>query len=136
MCLYTKQICPLRARKDIVCYKKFHVWNISLQTYYRLYIIAKPTENHPTLMDDTDAPLCIQKYESFIRRGVKYQICRGMIHAYKTKPVFHSSEFGYPSMGLYKCIIPKGTLYYVGTDNDICAKKMLVIEEVNPNTAG
>lgn len=56
---------------------------------------------------------------------------RGMIHAYTSK---RRSMFAYRFR--YKCIIPKGTLYYKGIGGDICAKKMLVIEEVNPNTAG
>lgn len=136
MCLYTKQICPLRARKDIVCYKKFYVWNFSIQTLFQFYPIVKPKENHPTLMDDTDIPLGFYRSDHCIR-GSKYKIFGGMIHAYKTKPKLVSKLTSNCSrIGLYKCIIPKGTLYYVGIDNDICAKKMLVIEEVNPNTAG
>lgn len=103
MCLYTKQICPLRARKDIVCYKKFYVWSSSMQTFYRNIWIAKPKENHPTLMDDTDVPLCIQRYKSLIRSGVKSQIWKGMIYAYKTKPKYICTNASkYPRTGLYK----------------------------------
>ena len=86
-------------------------------------------------MDDTNVPLVFYRFH-YLSHGTRYQIFGGMIHAYKTKPACHRNEFGFPSIGLYKCIIPKGTLYYVGVDNDICAKRMLVIEEVNPNTAG
>ena len=135
MCLYTKQICPLRARKDIVCYKKFHVWNFFLKTYYKLQKITKPKENHPTLMDDTNTPLVIYKLHD-LSDVVRYQIFGGMIHAYKTKPEYIcTNAFTYPRIGWYKCIIPKGTLYYVGTNNDICAKQMLVVERVDSNTA-
>lgn len=130
MCLYTKQICPQRARKDIVCYKKFYVWSSFLETRYRLYRIVKPKENHPTLIDDTNTRLHSRSSIYRSEEGVRWQIWSGMIHAYKTKPVFRRSERGYPKIGLYKCIIPKGTLYYVGIDNDICAKKMLIVEEV------
>lgn len=136
MCLYTKQICPLRARRDIVCYKKFHVWNTFLQTYYKFHRVVKPKKDHPTLMDDANAPLSFEMFH-YLPRGIRCQIFGGMIHAYKTKPMFVDEYLpGFPKVGLYKCIIPKGTLYYAGVNGDICAKKMLVIEEVNPNTAG
>lgn len=136
MCLYTKQICPLRARKDIVCYKKFYVWHSSLETIYKFYRIVKPEKDRPTLMDDTNFRSCV--FQSAWRRskGVRYEIWGGMIHAFRTKPALRTDECRFPRTGIYKCIIPKGTLYYVGIDNDICAKQMLVVEELNPNTAG
>lgn len=136
MCLYTKQICPLKARNDIVCYKKFYVWHSFLETIYKFYKIVKPKENYPTLMDDTDVRSCVFRSTWRKNKGSKYEIWGGMIHAFRTKPALSAKECRFPRIGVYKCIIPKGTLYYVGIDNDICAKKMLIVEEVNPNTVG
>lgn len=130
MCLYTKQICPLRADKDIICYKvftdsfdKFHI----MTPYLRKHIF-KPTKNNPTLMDDTDFNVEINNATVMYPNG---RICKikcvgyGMIHAYVNIRGIHG-----PTLR-YKCIIPKGTLYYKGMFGDICAKKILVIEQVN-----
>lgn len=132
MCLETRQICPLRARKDIVCYKLFlsNDYHDFMKTLYIDYYIKKPTEGCPTTMDDTDKPLSISRF------GWTRQVRAGMIHAYKTKAAADNDPICRFKRHTYKCIIPKGTLYYVGVYGDICAKKMLVIEEVNPNTAG
>lgn len=119
MCLYTKQICPLRARKDIVCYKVFSPSfdEFHIMTPYTHMHILRPTKDNPTLMDDTDVDInnC----------GLKIKfIDRGMIHAYTSQ----RSVFAYRLR--YKCIIPKGTLYYKGINGDICAKKMLIVEQI------
>jgi hypothetical protein len=76
-------------------------------------------------MDDTNTPIVFHKFH-YHSKGIKYQIWGGMIHAYKTK----ADAVHLPCVIIYKCIIPKETLYYVGTKGDICAKKMLVVEEV------
>lgn len=127
MCLYTKQICPQRARKDIVCYKVFtySLDNSYIMTPYLRKHILKPTKNNPTLMDDTDFDVGIGNATVTDLDGRKYKVkCvgYGMIHAYAN--IIHG-----PTLR-YKCIIPKGTLYYKGILNDICAKKMLVVEQV------
>lgn len=130
MCLSTKQMCPLRAQKDIVCYKIFTYSfdEFHMMTPYLRKHVLRPTKNNPTLMDDTDFDVEINN------ATVKYpdgRICKvkcigyGMIHAY-TQPRILCGPGGF----LYKCIIPKNTLYYKGMFGDICAKKMLVVEQV------
>ncbi|MBO5627906.1 MAG: hypothetical protein J5965_02355 [Aeriscardovia sp.] len=141
MCLRTRQICPLRARKDIICYKAFIDAFDNPNYMGTLYIaqyIKKPTKAPFTLMDDTNTPLSILRCNySKVTKGARYQIWGGMIHAFKTMSISKKDYFRIVyKASVYKCIIPKGTLYYVGMDGDICAKKMLVIEKVNPNTAG
>lgn len=135
MCLETRQICPLKAKKDIVCYKLFlsHDSLDSMKTLYMDYYVKKPTEGCPTVMDDTNVPLRISQYGYL---HPLHRISSGMIHAYQTEIRALANRFHTFKRHTYKCIIPKGTLYYIGIDGDICAKKMLVIEEVNPNTAG
>lgn len=139
MCLRTKQICPLRARRDIVCYKIFRQGNRH-DFIYTLYVhqyVLKPTEGNPTLMDDTNKPLSILPVRNSLHgRAANRQIWGGMIHAFRTEAVARDYLIYSINRRVYKCIIPKGTLYYVGIQDDICAKRMLIVEEVNPNTAG
>lgn len=122
MCLITKQICPLRARKDIVCYKFFR-YSIDKGFMHTRYVNTKvkmPSENNPTMMDDSNK--AIQKRAC--ASGNTYLIAGGMIHAYIKEPLLYDHH-----VLCYKCIIPKGTLYYVSYDHsEICAKRMLITE--------
>ena len=134
MCLYTKQICPLRARKDIVCYKRFEItYTINgfntMRTAVRGTLVSIPKPNKPTVMVAYPEN-CIEKLRTIDpirdRDNATFRIYGGMIHAY-TKLEYSRSPW---YLAIFKCIIPKGTLYYKGTSGDICAKKMLVIEQV------
>lgn len=129
MCLYTKQICPLRARKDIVCYKRFELGyspdlSVIMKTAVRGILVSIPTTSKPTVM--VAYPDCIEKVRIINPIGTRFQIFGGMIHAY-TKLEYSNGPWPFT---IFKCIIPKGTLYYKGTSGNICAKKMLVIEQV------
>lgn len=134
MCLYTNQICPLRARKDIVCYKRFEslyalrIFNL-MMTSVRGYMVRIPKTNEPTVMIAYPEN-CIEKLRTIDttrdRYNARFRIYGGMIHAY-TKLEY--SKGPWPVV-IFKCIIPKGTLYYKGTSGDICAKKMLIVEQV------
>lgn len=133
MCLYTKQICPLRARKDIVCYKRFELGYLPdlaviMKTAVRGILVSIPKPDEPTVM--VAYPDSIEKVRTIDttrdRYNARFQIYGGMIHAY-TKLEY--SKGPWPLI-IFKCIIPKGTLYYKGTSGDICAKKMLIVEEV------
>lgn len=135
MCLYTKQICPLRARKDIVCYKGFELaYTINgfrtMRTAVRGILVNVPKIDEPTVMVAYPEN-CIEKLRTIDtirdRDNAKFRIYGGMIHAY-TKLEYCKSPW---PLAIFKCIIPKGTLYYKGTLGDICAKKMLVVEQVN-----
>lgn len=134
MCLYTKQICPLRARKDIVCYKRFELlfalslFNV-MKTPVKGTMVHIPKAGEPTVMVAYPEN-CIEKLRTIDtirdRDNAKFRIYGGMIHAY-TKIEYCESPW---PLAIFKCIIPKGTLYYKGTSGDICAKKMLVVEQV------
>lgn len=145
MCLITKQICPAKARKDIVCYKEFTPFMFErfkenpkrLMTPFMGEVIKNPCYiKKPVLMDDSSKTCKWRKYiSSRYKNGVRMEIVSvkhivesGMIHAYQHKHIA-IRKCGCWSR-IYKCIIPKGTLYFKGIDNDICAKQMLVIERV------
>ena len=143
MCLTTTMICPIKARKDIVCYKEF------IPIRYEKFnknpkklmtpIIGTTIENpcyieKPILMDDSSKTCkwktdVLSKYENGIWKkivSVRRIIEGGMIHAHQHKSIAIKA-CGYNGR-IYKCIIPKGTLYFKGINNDICAKQMLVVE--------
>ena len=121
MCLFTKQICPIKARKDIVCYKLF-----SLQGC----VLITPFQRVPAYLGETMTARQID--ENFgIQCGnssatYRQRIYGGFIHAFIDKPE-KSNKI------CVKCIIPKGTLYYKsikhnGYPQEICAKTIILKE--------
>lgn len=132
MCLYTKQICPLRARKDIVCYKAFTNYGYvkgMMKTPYLKWSVYIPT-TEPTVMEAIPKNHIeknqLSQFTYEYLHGSRFLIKGGMIHAFCDKELIYDKE----SFVLFKCIIPKGTLYYKGRYHDICAKKMIVVEQV------
>lgn len=96
-----------------------------MKTAIRGAFVRIPTTDEPTVM--------VAYPENYIERirtmnliSTRFQIHGGMIHAYTN---LESSKAPWP-LATFKCIIPKGTLYYKGTSGDICSKKMLVVERV------
>jgi len=90
-------------------------------------LVRIPTTNEPTVMVAYPKN-CIEKVRVKNTTNARLQIYGGMIHAF--------TNLGICSNGtscrimVFKCIIPKGTIYYKGTNDDICAKKMLIVEKV------
>jgi hypothetical protein len=101
----------------------------TMRTAVRGTLVSIPKPNKPTVMVAYPEN-CIEKLHTIDpirdRDNATFRIYGGMIHAY-TKLEYSRSPW---SLAIFKCIIPKGTLYYKGTSGDICAKKMLVVEQV------
>lgn len=130
MCLYTKQICPLRARKDIVCYKVVVHSGRMFITPHQNYVIG---DDLPRKIQ-----ICDQKTIEAVKppswSGYRYQVFGGMFHAYaKLDCAIASLIVAEPHLVIIKCIIPKGTLYYKGIiKGDICART-LILQEICGN---
>lgn len=140
MCLRTRQICPIKARKDIVCYKRLSIVHKTISVSFDRDIgiteYTKRTGKRPKyftpyqryLIDDI--PTKLETHDKTDVRKLEYSVygenCRvvhgGMFHAY-TERVLRTL-----ACIVVKCIIPKGTLYFKGTDNDICAKTLILQE--------
>jgi hypothetical protein len=88
-------------------------------------IVHIPKTGEPTAM--VAYPDCIEKVRPRNTTDTRFQIYGGMIHAFTNLEICNEGPW---PLAIFKCIIPKGTLYYKGTLGDICAKKMLVIEQV------
>lgn len=117
MCLYTKQICPIRARRDIEVYKVLlYDWVTNK--------ITTPFIHFPVLTKTMDVS------EESIERGMCFvrTITKGMIHSYSFCPTL----VGYsPGSIVVRAIIPKGALYYKGLDGDYASKKLILKDIVN-----
>ena len=140
MCLITKQKKWLKAEEDIVCYKllqkgDYHIWGTKclFRTPYRKYYLSDSI---------ISGKCCLRAFSilpDFHRSGWKSfkEINGGAIHAYIDKEAAkaHMPNF---CNALFECIIPKGTKYAIGTDSDICAKKIKfvkpIIEQLYPIT--
>ena len=143
MCLTTKQICPIRARKDIVVYKvliksrKF----VNRNVYYTP-VMGKYIELHKTFYATTTNKNNDKRKAYYPSKG-RYDITSGFIHCYTNRTdiphisgirlfgrlyiILHRAE----TAVMVKCIIRKGTLYYKSYDGiEICATQVDVLDEV------
>lgn len=66
-------------------------------------------------------------------QSAKYTYVRsGYFHAYQTIKNNSIQIFtSWINVVPLKCIIPKGALYYKGINDDICANKMIFVEEID-----
>ena len=124
MCLISKTDIPLIAKKDIICYKILMEDNCS-PYYYRNYIAA--IKNSDIIQDKTP-----ERIEPF---GSVFKISRGFIHTYSELTNLKYELYSTQSALLilckvYKCIIPKGSKYFVNiTGQEYCSKQLKFIEE-------
>lgn len=122
MCLYTYETFKI-AKEDIVCYKLVY-YNYEQDSYTTPFIYADVTNyiKSKTVWEDKLEPIRI--IEGFVNGKACYSMSAGYIHAF-TKPT--KSTCGCER--LFKCIIPKGTEYYIGLSDDICARAIKFVEE-------
>ena len=114
---------PLIAEKDIVCYKQVGRYSCDLyETPYTYTII-------PTQCIENKVPfkakIC-KKFRFFCYHilGTTSIAGDGFIHVY-TYPRY---TFG---LITFKCMIPKGTKYFIGEHGDLAARKIIFLEKVN-----
>ena len=145
MCLITTQKKPRKAAKDIVCYKRLKLRPAGVITKPKV-IFAKDGNEifslegatkytlHAAYQDTRYIPGRI--YKSVFRdREIlslldKKRINKGF-HAYTdTSQVVKRRERG----SIFECIIPKGTRYFLGSNNGesagICAESIIVVKPV------
>lgn len=131
MCLYTKQICPLRARKDIVCYKEVIHNDHLFITPFQGYVIKDDLPRKIQICDQKTIEII---KSPFWQRSYRHMVFGGMFHAYaKLDRAMVSLITAKPHSVIIKCIIPKGTLYYKGVRGiEICART-LILQEICGN---
>lgn len=126
MCLYKNKRYhphnrPLIAKDDIICYKKLSQIGdtyITPCTY-----IEVPIE---CIRDKVPFKAEILSKFKFIWRhvlGFSDTVEDGFIHSFQDDNGFRGYE-------TFKCIIPKGTEYFIGRDNHIASKEIIFLEEL------
>ena len=127
MCLISKWIFPRKAKKDIVCYK---------------LLVVLPTDSEkvqfvtPFMYDEVDihkpiiATSKVKLLEKWWDRITNpYTKTYGYIHTYFTKENAEgcANSLELSNYKIFKCIIPKGTKYHIGTCGDYCSKMIVVL---------
>jgi len=141
MCLYTKQICPIKARKTIVCYKvvkrRKHATG---EKKYRTPCMKKPLKLHgliyPSPITSWDK---IHEKDIYIGEGKWINVREvngGWIHACNTlddaklwlKKNYHLFNHNKKQpfhWAIIECVVYKGVLYYRSFDkHTLCAKEL------------
>ena len=149
MCLYSEQILPRRAKKDIIVYKELiDDILLGIMTPYQKFKI-KPEDFGKVL--ETTGYKCVKP--TFQGLGPRFAISRGYFHCYKTFPIeiaeatsnrelvlgirYHNLLSGRWSFRkpnqllnrlyiLVECTIPKGSQYWVGINGTICSDKLIL----------
>jgi hypothetical protein len=123
MCLYSLQKSPLKAERDIECYKILIVLEDKYITPYRDFIFEL---NKPIVEDN-------EKVSTEIF-GLT-EIGQGFFHAFTSKDrVIEEIEIlrrkcpKGTKLKVFNAIIPKDSEYYVGQRSDICGTSLMVLE--------
>lgn len=123
MCLVTKQICPLRAKRDITVYKILKYNLLGSLNLYTPYTATRVKVGET--MDDSNEEI------HFSVRSCGNAISKGMIHSYTDElyaRIVMTARWDLIYRGVIaECTIPKGTLYYISTHKKtICSKKLRI----------
>jgi len=128
MCLYSSKENANIAEEDIVCYKVLYQPYIFVKHYLtpyqyieisndiidgKSYFIAKGEGN--VIYDD---------------KSRKYLVTDGYIHTYANLNMAEESLYLTANMVIFKCIIPKGTKFYVGWREDYASEKIKFIKKI------
>ena len=129
MCLYTKMICPIKAKKDIVVYK---VFKPAAAEKGGFYTPVMGMHMLPGARYTTYGCMSPKKCRNALALNT---VTDGFFHAY-TRPTADyytvRGRFGHFTKHLIvKCIIPKNTLYYKSYDaTEICSRSIFVCDVV------
>ena len=129
MCLYSKEKVPLIAEKDIVCYK---ILRRERYGYFSPYQEDKIIFNKTIIASRSKRKFEINKEHL---RTEFFSISEGFIHAYNMPIIAYFSyqqmlsNFSNTHFNIVKCIIPKGSRYFNGIGDDICADRMIITDE-------
>lgn len=131
MCLYTKQVEPKIAEKDIVCYKFYRRYNEILISPYQGFrapeIGITTNANLGKSYRPENDNLYIYNYYDFKRVDEGF-------HSFKTLEEVKHKVNGYSNnldLVIFKCIIPRGSSYYEGRFDiykSYCSNSIKLIE--------
>lgn len=116
MCLYTRNDKPYVSKKDIVVAKALIRENGNLLTPYQKAKVI--------LNDKLIAKGNVQAKNSLPEKYSNYIVDGGFIHAIVKDLTCYKKDF----FIIYKAIIPAGTPFYFGYNNDIAAKSLFITD--------
>lgn len=117
---------PLIAEKDIICYKKIQ------QVGRNAYITPCTYTQIPIecIQDKVPFKAVILSRFKFIWRhilGFSDIVTDGFIHTFSSVPLYFDLS---RNNRVFKCIIPKGTIYFIGDDGDYASKQIIFVEQL------
>lgn len=128
MCLYTKQTKPKIAEEDIICYKFYirYIGGLTVSPYIgiiapKIGAITNTELGKPYRPDNNHTYYGFKRvYEGFHSFKILEDV-KSVVNKWKSKF----------NLVIFKCIIPKGSLYYLGKFNkyeSYCSDKINLIE--------
>lgn len=112
---------PLIAKEDIICYKK-------LQQIGNTYITPCTYTQVPIECIRNKVPFkaeILSKFKFIWKHilGFDNSVEGGFIHSFQ-------KNYGYRNLAVFKCIIPKGTKYFVGHIEEYASEQIIFIEQL------
>lgn len=130
MCLYTKQICPIKARKRIIVYKvvKRYPHKTGKQKY-KTPCVKEPIQLYHEYTVDGPTKITQSTANYFVVENGYIHCCTSLDSAknwlYKNHHLFPHNKKQPFHWGIIRCWIEPGTLYYKNYDGTQIATKKL-----------
>lgn len=145
MCWTSKnKLTKLIADKDIECYKNFRFENITFKqksifkfkfgkkkirqliSLFKRYKYIPYKKQQIIDLKPIEVFYSLDNFKCYRNRG--YKIDAGY-HSYNTIEIAQKSIFFWDEV-IIKCIIPKGTEYYINNDNEIVSSTIIVTDQI------
>lgn len=121
---------PLVAEEDMVCYKQLYVnWQGKIATPYTNTLIPiKCIQKNKRKRIPFKAEI-INKFEFIWDHvlGFSHMVEDGFIHTFSSVPPYYGLN---RNERVIKCIIPKGTKYFIGNDGDYASEQIIFGERL------
>lgn len=119
MCLSSNEIFPIKAKEDIVCYKEL-LLSKDKKYYMTPYIYTRVNRTEKSIngykLKSGVLGFIIHMISSSILKIFNHpysiEVSCGFIHTYNFNGLYKLRKGKDRYLHIYKCIIPKGTLYY------------------------
>ena len=123
MCLYTKQLYPKEATKDIVVYKR-------LNKYGKNKLISPYKGKFYQLDTEYCSKLAYENFNrAYAREKEIFGIVEKGLHSYTNKKEAFSEKCSREVIS--KGIIPKGSKYYKGKWSEIASDRLILLEIIS-----
>lgn len=131
MCLLTKQICPIKAKKPIVVYKVLleYKYRLSDKRFMTPWRYEEAGLNRHLIATGKKMAV-LSGVKNFRAVGPGYIHCYTKIEYAKWARKYHMQYFRAFAIVIVKCIIEPGTRYYKSWDGEEIAADSIFIKEI------